>query len=305
MSERGPGGVLYTEYPGLRAHTPLLSLWAYRSWWREPGRPAVARAADGNQEYWLERSDPLLNTILPGTAVSVVVNLRDAWATGRSLVSTALMPPACVIGPVTRARVLCVGRDVHAVGVVLPAALCLRLLGCPAGEFVDRTVPLDRVWSPARVERLLAALQPGHDAQRLSTLRDTLVSGATSDTDPMVGAARILTTRGGHVSIEAMAAAHQVSRQQFTRRFRAATGLPPQQFARISRFQRLVLTLLATDVDRWASEASRLGFYDQAHMINDFREFAGESPTRFFQPHGDTRTVVSAHRLSGRPHEWR
>jgi hypothetical protein len=64
------------------------------------------------------------------------------------------------------------------------------------------------------------------------------------------------------------------------------------------------LALLATDVDRWAGAASALGFYDQAHLINDFREFAGESPTRFFQPHGDAHGVVPATRLRGRPHEW-
>jgi hypothetical protein len=98
MSKSGPGGVLDTEYPALRAPRRC-SRWAYRSWWRDPGRPAVARTADGDQEYSLDRSDPLLNTILPRTAVSVVVNLRDAWATGRTLVSTELMPSVCVVGP--------------------------------------------------------------------------------------------------------------------------------------------------------------------------------------------------------------
>ncbi len=123
-------------------------------------------------------------------------------------------------------------------------------------------------------------------------------------TDLIVAVARLLTTSGGHTSVDALATAHQVSRQHFTRRFRAATGLPPKQFARICRFQRLVQTLLTTDVDRWAAEASGLGFYDQAHMINDFREFAGESPTRFFQPHVGGRVAVPATRLRGRPHEW-
>lgn len=304
MSDPALSGVLYTEYPRLRGHTPLLSLWTYRSWWREHGRPAVAASADGGQEYWLDRSDPLLNTMLPGTPVSVVVNLSDAWAAGRTLVSTELMPAACVIGPVTRARVLRVGRRVHAVGVVLPAVLSDQMLGCPASAFVDQIVPLNAVWPSERVERLLAMLHLGSDVGRLSRLRDALVPQPAPVTELVVAAARLLTASGGHTSVDALAATHQVSRQHFTRRFRAATGLPPKQFARISRFQRLLQTLLTTDVERWAAEASELGFYDQAHMINDFRAFSGESPTRFFQPHGDDRVAVPAAQLRGRPHEW-
>lgn len=270
----------------------------------EPGRPAVARSADGGQEYWLDRADPLLNTMLPGTSVSVVVNLGDAWAAGRTLVSSERMPRVCVVGAITRARVLRVGRRVHAVGVVLPATLSHGILGCPAGEFLDQIVPLDTVWSSERVERLLATLHKGTDVDRLCTLRDQLVPQPTSDVDPFAAAASIIMAGGGEASVEALAAAHDISRHQFTRRFRVATGLPPKQFARICRFQRLLQALLTTDVDRWASEAPSLGFYDQAHMINDFRELAGEPPTRFFQPHVEGRVTLPAAQLRGRPHEW-
>jgi methylphosphotriester-DNA--protein-cysteine methyltransferase len=147
-------------------------------------------------------------------------------------------------------------------------------------------------------------LSVGTDVQRLARLRDALVPQPAPVTDLVAAAAGLLTTSGGHLSVDALAKAHQVSRQHFTRRFRAATGLPPKQFARICRFQRLLHTLLTTDVDRWAAEATGLGFYDQAHMINDFREFAGESPTRFFQPHGEGGVAVPAAQLRGRPHEW-
>jgi hypothetical protein len=49
--------------------------------------------------------------------------------------------------------------------------------------------------------------------------------------------------------------------------------------------------------------AAEAGFYDQAHMINDFRGFAGAPPTTFFQPHDDT---IAPERIQvrGRPSEW-
>jgi hypothetical protein len=79
--------------------------------------------------------------------------------------------------------------------------------------------------------------------------------------------------------------------------------VPPKLFARITRFQALVHALLSTDVSQWASLSPTVGFYDQAHMINEFRAFAGSPPTVFFRPH--TCDIDSAViKLRGRPSEW-
>lgn len=71
-------GVLYTEHAGLPATMPgLTSLWSYETRTRGQDRVSVMRNPDGSHEYWLARSDPLLNTILPGMGVSLVVNLAE------------------------------------------------------------------------------------------------------------------------------------------------------------------------------------------------------------------------------------
>jgi len=226
MFNMGRPGVLYAEYSQLIPHTPFLSLWSYRSQEREAGRPAVVRTAAGNQEFWLDRADPLLNTILSGTALSVVVNLADAWAAGRTLVSTEVIPALCVMGPVTGSRVMCLGPTVHAVGAVLPAAFAMDVLSCPPGDLVDRAVPLDALWPRPRIDELLEATCRGDDASRAARLRDVLLAPATAlrPVDVAARAARVITLRGGDVSVEELAAASALSRQQFTRRFRVRSA---------------------------------------------------------------------------------
>jgi AraC-like DNA-binding protein len=312
MSDASESGVLYTEHAGPTAATPLASLWSYESRERERGRRSVTPGPDGSREYWLERWDPLLNTMLPGTHVSLVINLADAWAAGRSLATSALLPRACVVGPFTAAHILRVGRTVRAVGAVLPPALTPDLFGVPASELVDRVVPLDELWPRDEVERLLAALAALDARRGAVALRGEVAARiGRARCRPGVGgrdavgrtAPRLIALHAGRVSVEVLARGHGLTRQQFARRFAAAAGVPPKLFARITRFQSLVHALLATDVSRWAALSPALGFYDQAHMINEFRAFAGAPPTVFFRPHGGDAPPASV-TLRGRPCEW-
>src|SRR5207247_7800881 len=116
-------------------------------------------------------------------------------------------------------------------------------------------------------------------------------------------ASRLIQAHAGQVFIDEMAKNHCLSRQQFAHRFRAASGLPPKLFARITRFQALMNALVSTDVSHWTGVAVDMGFYDQAHMINELRTFAGSPPTTFFRPH-DCTEAPSRIRLHGRPSEW-
>ncbi|HET9271264.1 MAG TPA: helix-turn-helix domain-containing protein [Vicinamibacterales bacterium] len=302
MSDPFELGVLYTDHPALAAGTPLASLWSYESCVRS--RRSSVRPQP--HEYWLHRSDPLLNTMLPGTHVSVVVNLADPWATGRSLPSSSRLPAISVIGPFTWPQFLRVGRRVRAIGAVLPSVFSSDIFGVPAPALVNQIVPLADLWPREQVERLQAALSHRWLPEGLMVLRDALLArfapAARLDTLERA-AARLLAARGGGVPVDRLAAHYGISRQRFGRRFHEAAGLSPKLFARIVRFQGLVHSLLSTDVAQWAGVASDVGFYDQAHMINEFRGFAGAPPTVFFQPHDDS---IDASRIQvrGRPSEW-
>jgi AraC-like DNA-binding protein len=304
MSDQGVG-VLYTEYSGLKAGTSIASLWSYHTQAREPDRRDITLQPDGRHEYWLDRSDPLLNTILPGTHVSVVFNGGDGWAAGRTLATSALLPRSWVLGPVTRSRILRVGKSVRAVGAVISPTFTSDVLGVPAAELVDRIIPLEDLWSPSEVERLLHCHAQQGTVPAISALRDELTDRIRGPRTGTVGYAcpGMVTAQGGRVCVHAMAERYGLGRRRFGREFFEATGLPPKLYARISRFQWLLRALLSNDVSRWASVSSAAGFYDQPHMINEFRTFTGSAPTVFFRPHC-TAIESATIRLRGRPSEW-
>ncbi len=300
-------GILYTEYAARTALAPYLtSCWSFESRRLRPHHRRVALNDDGNREVWLDRSDPLLNVILPDTGLSLIANFASPWAAGRSLASAAYLPRVCVVGPVSRSRILRLGRTVRSVGLALDSSIAPEVLGVRASQLLDRIVPLDDLWGSAEVEACVARLCSIEFERRPIALEAMLARrfGGSAAVDPLGrSVSSLIRARAGRISITEMTRLHGISRQRLARRFRHTSGLSPKTFARTTRFQALVQALLATDVAEWARRSTSLGYYDQAHMINEFRCFAGAPPTRFFQRRGPV-PIHSQRQLTGRPSEW-
>ena len=54
-------------------------------------------------------------------------------------------------------------------------------------------------------------------------------------------------------------------------------GVGPKLLCRLLRFQQ-VFRAVDQNVAEWAGIAFECGYYDQAHLINDFRQFAQQTP---------------------------
>ena len=80
------------------------------------------------------------------------------------------------------------------------------------------------------------------------------------------------------------------------RRFRAIVGLSPKRFARVRRLQRVVRSIRdPNDVD-WCEAAALHGYADQAHLIHDFRELIGITPTAYRRRSEEARNHVPVDR---------
>jgi len=88
-----------------------------------------------------------------------------------------------------------------------------------------------------------------------------------------------LAASGGRVPIEELAIQTGFTRKHLGNLFQQQVGLSPKALARVHRF-RGALQLLdrANGQVPWAELAEQCGFYDQSHLINEFRRFTGFSP---------------------------
>jgi AraC-like DNA-binding protein len=85
---------------------------------------------------------------------------------------------------------------------------------------------------------------------------------------------------GGRVSIEDLAAYTGFTRRHLANLFRQQVGLTPKSLARVHRFREALALLNRADGQvPWEKLADACGYYDQSHLIHEFRRFTGLTPT--------------------------
>ena len=196
-----------------------------------------------------------------------------------------IVPRAVVVGPSThrRADLVLHGRF-QVFTIHFQAAGFHRLFRVPMGELVDRAYDARSVVGVAAAEIEQKLAEASGFRQRVSAATEFLLLQQRRERPPFdpiaVIANRLLLERGTLRVVDAATCAG-LSVRQFERRFVEQVGLPPKIFAAIVRFDAALDAKLGTPARLWTDIAHEFGYYDQMHMVHDFKRFAGESPTIF------------------------
>lgn len=106
----------------------------------------------------------------------------------------------------------------------------------------------------------------------------------------MKGSIDLINANRGRVEVDALASCACWSRKQYERNFQEIVGTSPKQFMRIVRFQHVLQFKGQYPQTNLTELAYAGGYFDQSHMINEFREFSGRTPRHYFdecEPYSD------------------
>ena len=265
--------------------------------------------------YWYledDRPGPAGQRIVPDGRSELILNFGEPFehcSEGR----WRLQPRFFLVGQITRPLVARPSGATRTIGVRFHPDGASRLLPLPMHELTDRTIPIDEVAPPLarRFEELgelpfgykvyikggnhdsavnrtgVEAVDPGAAAQarvpvpREIAALDNLFARlcARFEEDRMVAhAVGRFEATSGRARIADVARELGFSVRQMERRFVDAVGISPKLFCRMQRFERMFSRMQCQDA-RWVELAISCGYYDQAHLIRDFREFTGTTPT--------------------------
>ena len=83
------------------------------------------------------------------------------------------------------------------------------------------------------------------------------------------------------VRVTQLATAVHMSRRSLQRLFQTYVGVSPKWVIKRCRLHDAAHTLAGRPATDWSALARSLGYYDQAHFINDFRNIVGRTPTAY------------------------
>jgi len=233
-----------------------------------------ARQRERVVSYWhfaVREEDPpaFEHVIVPdGTA-----SLACAW------IAPAGRAFASYVGPRRTALRLMVFRDSRYWGVRFkPGAAPLP----GVGRLLDKSGALAEILPDADVgwiEKVKASSPVEEVLGLLEVVVDRLSAGAGKIDGAVARAVKRVEEARGLVSAEELAEVAGLSARQFLRRFRAAAGLTPKEYARMRRVRwACVQAVLGEESPGWAGLAGESGFADQAHLSREFRRVFGWTP---------------------------
>ncbi|MBD3886080.1 AraC family transcriptional regulator [Phormidium tenue FACHB-886] len=235
---------------------------------------------------WVREGDSLLQSqscLLPTGSMELVINLHEdriPLFDRHTRAERGCTNGTRICGAHSEGFIISNDRKTFFMGVHFKLGGSAAFFTLPAGELHNHITSLEDLWKGHAAELRDRLLEAPTLAIRFLVLEQFLL---TIMQPPKQHAAVDFALREFNRSptptIGAVMEQIGFSTRHFNQLFRDRVGLTPKLYCRVQRLQQ-VLSLLAgqTKID-WMDIAFACGYFDQAHLIHDFRTFADCTPT--------------------------
>jgi AraC-like DNA-binding protein len=248
-------------------------------------KPPLSKFVDNFWLYEGHEAEQKIERILPTGTLELVINLRQnelRFYDPERPENCSRFSGAIVSG--AHGRGITPDAEEAIIGVHFKPGGAFPFLGLPAGDLTDTHVDLESIWglSAGRLrERLCEATT---SAERFQLLADALMTRLRHGVEQHYAVSTALEMFGKNQARPTVREAAKylgLSQRRFIQVFKAEVGITPKLFSRIQRFQQTRTFIQQNPSPNWVALALDLGYFDQSHLIREFLEFSGLSPTAY------------------------
>ncbi len=229
--------------------------------------------------------------VLPVPGAALIINLHEDETRVYSDDDErrCMRAPAAVIGgPCLRSQIIDTAEQVRVMGVVFRPGGAHAFTGEDHEALVEQDIGLEDIFG--RSARLLREqlLNTPYAQQRLDVLEHWLQAHIRMPqlAPEVVHALNEIARRPQVVRIGALVRDTGLSDYRFGRLFRRQVGMGAKRYARLMRFRTVVDVIHCQARVDWSAVAADGGYVDQAHLVREFRDFAGMTPSAFMTARG-------------------
>jgi AraC-like DNA-binding protein len=189
---------------------------------------------------------------------------------------------ALLVGPQTTRVNIEMGHKHLMVCVVFHPGGMHRLLHLPMHQLLDMDLNAEDLFGPI-IKSLNGQLKDASSHMTIvNAIESFLIKKASTIKEllPVDYALRELVKMDGNMTVEELASLSCLSLRQFERQCKDRLGLSPKMYSRLVRFSKAYRLKEKNAQLSWGRIAASCGYFDQMHLIRDFKEFAGMNPTQ-------------------------
>jgi AraC-like DNA-binding protein len=195
-----------------------------------------------------------------------------------------LLPDAFIYGQITAYKNIDCHGEVHLFIVVFRPDGFNRLFGLPASELKDKVVSFTDLfgWQGLCLQQSMGSASLSEKIEQTEAFILRLLDGRSWAADPKITASlQLIQKHNGMITIHQLANALCCHTRQLERQFNTVVGLSPKRFCNIIRAHAFLKHLQVQS--RLTSKAYETGYFDQAHLIREFKQITGLTPSQYLK----------------------
>ena len=250
-------------------------------------QPPLSNFVDNFWLYDGRVAEHQIERILPTGTLELVINLRQdelRFYDGESSENSSRFSGAIISGACGRGVAPDDAEETFLIGVHFKPGGAFPFLGLPADNLADTHVDLEILWGPSARRLRERLCEARTSAEQFQLLQKALLSRLRDGVEQhyAVSAALEMFEKNQAGPIVREAAKYiGLSQRRFIQVFKAEVGMTPKLFSRVQRFQRARTLIERMGSSDWVDIALECGYFDQSHLIHDFRFFSNLSPAEY------------------------
>jgi AraC-like DNA-binding protein len=240
--------------------------------------------------YWTLESPkeehPQRQTIVADGCMEMIFHYGDLYRQYLDDENSIVQPRSFVIGQLTRPLEIEPTGSTGIFSVRFHPDGFLPFSTIPIRQLENKAVSLEELFGAEGIEIEQKIVKANTTSERINHIGAFLLSRLTdSETVERIikATVNLILTANGQLSVDELSKQINVNRRQLERKFSSVIGLSPKKLSKTVRLQATLKMLLNKKFTSLTALAYEGEYYDQAHFINDFKEFTGLTPKEFYR----------------------
>ena len=219
--------------------------------------------------------EPIYYRIIPDGCIDIVFNLNRI-TTGEY---------GSVVGLMNSPEKIKMENIIDLVGVRFWPAGAVPFLNISVFDFTDDAINLKSILGKealALCDEIYNLISPERRVKVIENKLKSLLKDVKTPDKLIQQVLYKILKNGGNVVIKELVAELDITQRSLTRKFKKWIGTSPKTFSRIIKFQNIIYELNRVSEVEWSNFALENGYYDQSHLIREFKSFYGLTPDQLF-----------------------